>query len=131
MMKYLKAFIAGLALPGTVAPLVFLSLHLIGRLDVVSSIPIYLVPLGWGFWNALYLWAAWCPLRSWKSGMFVYGGILGLIYALLGTFVFGMPALLGMPGLVGYFPLVLAPVAYALVWGYLVSYLNSMFGLEF
>jgi len=130
-MKYLKAFIAGLAFPATIFPIIYFIISSVEGLAVLRTLPIYFVPLAWGVWNVIYFAVGKkCPIVKQNLRLYAHGAILGFIAALLVVFAFKIPLLLGATGSFIYAPLVVAPAIYSILWRYFVKYLNSLIGLE-
>jgi hypothetical protein len=130
-MKYLKAFIAGLAFPAIILPFVLLILNLVGKLDILGALPVYLLPLIWGVWNVFYFKIEKrCPIKCENCRLFASGACLGLLVAFLAVFVFKAPTLLGFTGAAVYAPLVIIPAVYAILWRYIVKYFNFLIGLK-
>ena len=134
-MKYVKAFIAGLAFPATVFPILYSGVYLGGQGEVrtvpVQFFPLF-IPLVFGLWNDLYfLIGKRCPVRDRNVRLWAHGGILGFLAAVFGVFVIGIPALLfNVTGGIQYLPLVVVPIVYGLIWRYVVKYLNDLVGLD-
>ena len=127
-MKYLKAFIAGLALPATALPLMLIITALAGKGYIVSIFAIHMLPLVWGLWNVLHAVGhkKKCPICGNPT---VMGAILGLIVALYAVFVVRITFVLGINPLFTYCPVIMAPITYALLWHYVVKPLNKTFGV--
>ena len=134
-MKYLRAFIAGLAFPATLLPIVYAVLY---SFDIgpVRSLPMQfmpiLFPLMFGLWNVL-CFSMFRPilgkhksLRLWISGI-----VLGLILAAIGIFRLDLPGLLfNQVGNIKYAYLVVIPLVYGLIWRYIIGYLNKLLRVE-
>jgi hypothetical protein len=127
----LRAYMAGIALPTMVIPLVIAALalaHPVERsfhlVDVVIF-PVGLAPNAWGLWNILYLRMR----RAREVPIGIFGGALVLVIA---PAAFLLQRSLGMmvwtPDLfaVG-FPIALA--LYYLAWKHVVANLNALLGI--
>ena len=134
-MDKLKAFIAGLAFPATVLPIVYTILYLANH-DAVVSLPLQFIPLFlplvFGLWNMLcFMFGDRCPIKNKSAHLWFTGASLGLLVALVGVFIIGLPELLfGWTGTMQYLPLIFVPIVYGLIWRYIVGYLNDLFGLS-
>jgi hypothetical protein len=131
MRPYLRAYLAGIALPTMVVPLVLLGLSLSGQtshafhIEDVLIFPIGLVPNAWGLWNMLYVW-----LRQRREiGAGPHGACLAV---LLAPAAFGLQVALGK---VVWTPAAFAvgfPVAvgaYYLAWKFVVGRFNDALGI--
>ena len=58
------------------------------------------------------------------------GASLGFLASLFVVFVFRATELLGLSGFVKYFPLVMMPLVWGLLWRYVVKHLNALVGLK-
>jgi hypothetical protein len=131
---YLRAYLAGIAIP-TVLLLVIMTSYTIIRyvwdfpipIERVIVFPMAAVPNAWGLWNVLY--RAFFAGRRVSLG--VFGGALPLLLAPGGYVV---ARLLGFT--VPHVVFVLAPFAlpvglilYYLVWKYFVGFLNAELGI--
>lgn len=134
MHPYLRAYVAGVAIPTVVLPLGF-AVFCVARFGYNVDVPVEralvfplaLVPGIWGLWNMLFVGLhgkRWLPL-GW------HGALLPVLLAPAGLAVaysVRLPVPDAAPALVGAFlPLGLA--TYYLAWKYLVRYLNEMFGV--
>jgi hypothetical protein len=131
MHPYLRAYLAGIALPTMLVPLVLLGLSLRGpsghafHIEDVLIFPIGLVPNAWGLWNMFYVWVR----RRREIGAGPYGACLAV---LLAPAAFGLQVALGKviwtPALFAIgFPVAL--VAYYLAWKFVVGRLNDALGI--
>ncbi len=127
-MKYLKAFIAGLIFPAALLPVVIFVISLSGKMDILEIAPIYMTPWIWGIWNVLYFSIGErCPIKKPNLRLWTTGASLGFLLALFVVFVFKVPALLlGLKGCWQYFPLIVMPLVYSILWRYVVKHLNSL-----
>jgi len=135
MVIYIKAFIAGLAFPASLLPIVYAILYVSGHRAVINVplqfFPLFL-PLVFGVWNILYFaMGKCCPVKGRYLRLWVTGAILGFLVALLGVFVIGLPTLLfGFTGALRYLPLVIVPILYGVIWRYIVGNLNELVDLK-
>lgn len=133
--KFLKVFIAGLTFPATILPFIYSFLFLSGN-NAVINIPVQFIPhylpIIFGLWNMLYFALGENnPIKNKNMRLWAWGALLGLIAALIGIFIIGLPELLyGLTGPLKYLPLIVVPVFYGLIWRYVVSSLNNLLGLE-
>lgn len=134
-MKYLKAYLAGIAFPATLLPIMYLSLffggHSAMRAGDLILMPL-LLPMLFGLWNGVYFMVLKsCPLKKEGSRLWAHGMILGLLVALIGVFIIGVPKILfGFTGILQYLPLIILPIIYGLIWRYVIAYLNQIVGLK-
>jgi len=131
MHPYLRAYMAGAALPTMVVPLVIVGIAVqqptVHGLHVedVLIFPIGLVPIAWGLWNALHVW-----VRRYRDiPCSVFGSLLPFILAPL---AFGLQLALDRviwtSGLFAIgFPVTLA--VYYLAWKHIVARFNDVLGL--
>lgn len=131
-MKYLKAFIAGLALPAALLPVVIFVISLLGKINILEIVPIYVIPWIWGVWNVLYFTIGEkCPIKKPNLRLWITGATLGFLLALVVVFGFKAPALLfGLTGYCQYLPLIAIPLVYSILWRFIVKHLNSLVGLK-
>jgi len=131
MHPYLRAYLAGIALPTMVIPLVILVLAIAGptshdfHIEDVVIFPIGLVPNAWGLWNMLYVWIR--RRRQINAG--IYGALLVAVIVPLAFGVqFALGKFLWTPELftIG-FPVAL--IAYYLAWKVVVSRINDILGV--
>ena len=131
MRPYLRAYLAGIALPTMVVPLVIAALalsHAGGHgtnLERVLIFPVGLAPNAWGLWNMLYVRLR--QSREVSIGLFGAGLVLLLVPAgygiqtALGQMVWTRELFaIGFPG---------ALVLYYLAWKQVVSRLNDLLGI--
>lgn len=134
-MNYVRAFLAGMAFPAAILPVVYSILYLSGHQEV-RTLPLQfmplLLPLVFGAWNILYFVVAErFPVRNSIRCLWAAGALLGFLVALVGVFVIGLPGiLLGLTGPMQYLPLVVIPVFYGLIWRFVVGSLDRLVGLE-
>jgi hypothetical protein len=131
MHPYLRAYLAGVALPTMVVPLVVVGLaffHPTGHpfhVEDVLIFPIGLVPNAWGLWNMFYVWLR--RHREVSAGLFGAGLVLVLgpmalgIQLALGKMLW-TPAVVavGLPATIG---------LYYLAWKHFVARLNDVLGI--
>jgi hypothetical protein len=130
-MRYLKAFIAGLAFPATVFPIIYSVILSVEALSPLRMLPLYFIPLAWGIWNVLYFAVGKrCPIKNQNYRLWATGAILGFLLALFVVFIFRIPILFGFSGIVQYAPLIMITIIYSIIWRYVVKYLNGLLGLE-
>lgn len=131
MHPYVRAYLAGIAVPTMVIPLVVIGLAIhqpdrLGfRIEEIAIFPIGLAPNAWGLWNALYVWLG----RRWELPIGPFGAALVLVLA---PAAFGLQLALdkvvwtaslfsvGLP---------LTVAAYYLAWKHLVARLNDLLGV--
>lgn len=130
-MKYVKAFMAGIVVPSIILPIILFFALLAGRPQVLTIPLLHFIPLFWGIWNMLYFafFKKAFPGKV-KVRLLLTGGLLGLLVAICGVFLSDFPAAIGLPRVLDYLPLILAPVIYALLWLYVVKPLNDLVGLS-
>lgn len=130
-MQYIKAFISGAIFPGIFMPIALLIATLKGNTELTNLTSLHLIPIIWGIWNILYFAFFKNSLKaSLNIRLLITGGILGLILASYAVFWLDLPTILGIPTQVHCLPLLVAPILYALIWRYVVKYLNDMVGLK-
>jgi len=134
-MKYLKAFIAGLAFPATLLPFIYLILYSAGHQAIhtqpLQFIPLF-IPLVFGLWNVGYfLVGNKCSIQQRNPRLWVTGISLGLLVGLVGIFMLHLPKLLfGFTGVLFYLPIIIVPIIYGIIWRYIVHSLNTVVGLK-
>ena len=131
MRPYLRAYLAGIALPTMIVPLVIAALALQHpaergfHLEDVVIFPIGLAPNAWGLWNMLHL-----RLRRWgEVPIGLFGAVLVLVIA---PAAYGLQLALGKmlwtPALIAIgFPITLA--LYYLAWKLVVGRFNVLLGI--
>ena len=131
MHPYLRAYMAGIALPTMVVPLVIVALSVLRpsghpfHVEEVLIFPIGLVPNAWGLWNMLYV-----RLRTTRE---IHPGVYGaLLVLVLAPAAFGIQVALGKvlwtTDLVAIgLPMTLA--GYYLAWKYIVARFNDILGV--
>jgi hypothetical protein len=131
MRPFLRAYLAGIALPTMVIPAVIVALalsHAGGRdanLERVVIVPVGLAPNAWGLWNMFYLRLR----RSREVPIGLFGAALVLLLAPAGYWVqtaLGQMVWTRDLFLIG-FPAALA--LYYLAWKHLVARLNDLLGI--
>lgn len=130
-MKFLKAFIAGLVVPAVILPLQLFLSYTFGDASLLSQPVLLLLPIAWGLWNVLYfsVFKFILPFGV-NEKLILTGFLLGLLLAIYGVFVLDLPRLVGIPSYLHFLPLIVAPILYALIWRYVVKFLNEVVGLE-
>ena len=132
---YLRAYMAGIAMPTMFLPFVLVSFCVAHfgygmalPLERVLVFPLALVPCLWGLWNMLY-----ALLRQhWRIPLGLHGAIVPLF---VGPLALLNARLLGIeipPYVFSALPVVLAvtTVVYYLVWKYVVGFFNELAGIE-
>ena len=142
---YLRAYLAGVFVPTLVLPLIligFITVRLMYQAPVpveqMLIFPMAAVPLLWGLWNMLWLWAA--PRTHIPIGL--HGAVLPLLLMPMGATLASCLGVLaiGSHGVVWFrlcflpytliAPMFLAALAgYYLAWKYLVGFLNRVMGI--
>lgn len=131
MHPYFRAYLAGIALPTMVVPIVIAGLAIVHptghpfRIEEVVIFPIGLIPNAWGLWNMLYVRLS--SHRAISAGMF--GAALVLVVAPLAYGLqYGLGKMLWTPSLfaVG-LPMALA--GYYLAWKLAVARFNDLLGV--
>jgi hypothetical protein len=131
MHPYLRAYLAGIALPTMLMPIVVLGVHLLHpaqagvAVEEVLIFPIGLAPNAWGLWNMLYVRLT--ARRRIPPGPFG-AALVPVIF----------PLALGLQMLLGHMLWTTAIVAvglpitlgvYYLSWKYIVGRLNNLLGI--
>jgi hypothetical protein len=119
-MEYFRAFIAGTVVPTIILPFAVCAAHYSGNTQILQIPFFHWLPVIWGLWNALYIYA----LKNYVNYALA-GAILGLLVAVYAIFWLDVPGILGI-GSYRFVPLVAAPILYAIVWHFLVKPLNHM-----
>ncbi len=121
-MHLFKAFVVGTIVPTIVLPIILLTAINAGKPELLGAFFLHLIPVIWGIWNVIaHKFLTYRP--------YVAGGILGLIVACIGIFCTNIPEILDL-GAFMYWPLVIAPVVYALIWNFIVAPLNRAFNVD-
>lgn len=129
-MNYLKAFIAGVIIPGILLPAILTLMTILGYGQVVAFMPIHYIPWVWGLWNMLYFVVCKDILPGdMNVRMWITGISLGILVAITGVFYLAIPSLLGLYDIYQYIPLIIVPILYGFIWRYFVKTLNQWFGL--
>ncbi len=131
MHPYLRAYLAGIALPTMVIPFVILVLAIAGptshdfHIEDVVIFPIGLVPNAWGLWNMLFVWVK----RQREIPVGVHGALLAVVIAPLAYSVqVAIGKMIWTPELFAIgFPISI--VAYYLAWKLVVGRLNNLLGV--
>lgn len=130
-MIYLKAFIAGIVVPSIILPILLFIAFYSGHPQILTIPFLHLIPILWGVWNILYF----AIFKQFLPGnitvrYLITGAVLGLIVALIGVFWLDIPTILGFPERYQYWPLILGPILYAILWWLFVKPLNAILGLK-
>jgi hypothetical protein len=131
MHPYLRAYMAGAALPTMLVPLVIVGIYVQQptvhgfHVEDVLIFPIGLVPNAWGVWNALHVWVR--GHRDVSSGAF--GTLLPFVLAPLAFLLqLGLDRVIWTPAMFAIgFPVTLA--VYYLAWKHVVARFNDALGL--
>lgn len=129
-MKYIKAFIAGIAIPATILQIAVLLEFIIGWPPIQQSLFFHQLPIIWAVWNIAYvayfkhIW----PGNTVVSYL-IHGAVLGVLL-LIPAFVLAIPKALGFTGRTEYFPIGFVPIIYALIWAFVLRPVNRLFGIE-
>jgi hypothetical protein len=130
-MKWLKAFIAGIVVPSIILPIILLLATYLGKTQVIATPFIHFIPVIWGLWNILYFAVLKNILpEDLDTRLWITGAILGFLVAIYGIFVAHLPDSIGIVGALRYFPLVLGPILYGVLWRFLVKDLNHILYLK-
>lgn len=129
--KFVKAFIAGMALPAVFLPLAYTVLFWSEpqplKAHPVQFLALYL-PLVWGLANVVYVKLSEdSSAKNVNSGMWVTGACLGFIVAVLGVFMLHIPTMIfgEMHGF-QFAPLIILPIVYGALFRYVVKWLNKV-----
>lgn len=128
-MKYVRAFIAGIIVPSVLLPFVLLIAVLNGRGAVLTVPILHFIPMFWGIWNVLYFAFKDSLPNQLDLRLLLTGAALGLLVAILGVFWVHLPTMMGMDQL-EYYPLLAAPIIYAILWRFVVKPFNDLMGLD-
>lgn len=131
MTKYIRAFIAGIALPAAILPIVLTLTVLFEHREILDSLFIHYIPPIWGAWNVAYF----AGVREMLPGpelvrYLLTGAILGLVLAVIGVFFIDLPGMLAITSMLRLAPLIGVPIFYALVWAFVVWTLNKLVGID-
>lgn len=130
MKDTLRAFIAGLALPSVVVPIIATTLFSMGKREILTEPFFHVIPLIWGLWNIFYFNTLRNIIPIKFLRLLITGAILGILIALFGVYWLHVPEKIGVPEQYHYLPLIGAPILYAIVWLFIVSRLNDLVGLK-
>lgn len=130
-MRFVRGFVSGAALPAFLMPFILCGFASYGYEDL-SKLPFFhFIPFVWGVWNGLTETICRKILPPNRIARLLLSGFfLGLLIALYGVFVEDLPERIGFPGDMIYLPLIVAPIAYAIVWVTIVNWLDSVVGLN-
>lgn len=133
--KFVKAFIAGMALPAVVLPIIYTLLYFNVRglitARTLQFVPMFL-PLAWGLANALCVKVQEdLKPRSINNSLLITGACLGFLVAVFGIFIAHIPTRVFGPNIdsLQFLPLILVPIIYALLFRYVVKWLNKLVGV--
>lgn len=130
-MNYIRAFIAGLALPSVLIPFLMSLLITLKKPQALDMPFFHFIPIFWGIWNVLFVLVFNKILRGdLGTRMLIAGAILGFLVAVYGVFWLNLPAVLGLSSVWGFLPLIGAPIAYAILWWLVVRPLNALLGVK-
>jgi hypothetical protein len=129
--RYVRAFLAGIALPTLVvcaAELVAILFfdRMEPRIQRALLLPVATNPVAWGLWNVA--WVA-CG-RRWRVQIGWHGAILAALLIGVGVFLAGRLDVSEVTPQRAGAVLIPIAVAYYLLWRYAVSFLNSVVGLD-
>jgi len=132
--KYIRAFVAGSAFPVMVSVIVF---YFLSRLilgfgeEGFTAIDFLTVPILVGLVNMLHVYALekW-PTKKINLRLILVGLIAGFVFALIGIYSNVPEELFGITGSLSYISLGLAPIGYAVIWRFVIKYLNIIVGLK-
>jgi hypothetical protein len=129
-MLYLRAFMSGIAIPTALLPIILCIGLALGKNELLSVPLLHYIPVIWGIWNVLYflVFRDFLPGREGLKYL-ITGAILGFILACVGVFWLHVPTIVGFTGEVVYYPLVIVPILYAILWAYGVRPLNKVVGI--
>jgi hypothetical protein len=131
MHPYLRAYMAGIALPTMVMPVVVAGLRVLHPVDHGFAVeellvfPIGLAPNAWGLWNVLYVWLTrhrHIPLGLFGAALVfvIFPGALA-IQMTLGKFLWTKEIVaVGLPLTIG---------VYYLAWKHVVAWFNDLLGI--
>lgn len=124
-------FGAGIIFPSIVVPFLILIFYILGKKELISILFLHFLPILWGIWNVLYFTVFHKILpRNETLRYLITGGVLGLLIALFGVFILHLPNVLGFPKSFTYWPLLIGPVLYAIVWLFIIKPLNHLIGIN-
>ncbi len=131
--KIVKGFIAGMALPAVILPIIDTLLQLKMPNITKSSVqflPIYL-PIAWGLANVIFLsMHKGSGSKTLNHGLVITGLCLGFLVAVYGVFILNVPTqVFGKGTNIEYAPLILVPIIYAILFRYVVKWLNKLVGV--
>ena len=93
--------------------------------------PLFL-PVFFGIYNMLYVEVTKKAAEKKKNqALWIMGAGLGVVLAIIGVFFLQIPTLLfGIKGAQRFFPLIIIPLLYGLIWRYIVKYCNQLLGVK-
>lgn len=129
-MRSLRAFIAGIVVPTILLPIFLFTVVVYGYPKILEYPVIHLLPVIWGVWNIFYIALRYTALpNSVNVRLPLMGGLLGFLLALYAVFGINVQESLGLAPEYYLLPLVVVPIAYAILWRALVKPLNDLLGL--
>lgn len=133
--RLIKAFLAGLAFPAVFLPFAFTLIYFSNNAILSEThfpLAVLYIPLLFGMANIIYQYTdSFCPLKGTKWRLWTNGAILGIIVASLGVFVWHVPEIVfGLDNDFKYFPFILLPIVYGIIFRYVVGYLNELFEIQ-
>lgn len=128
----LRYFVAGMAFPALMLT-IFYTLLFFSDNAAVQSEPLQfmplMIPLLFGITNVIYgaiTKGQTCRKRLWLSGI-----VLGLVVATVGILILKLPTkVFGVSPEYSYVPFIVLPIAYGLIFRYIVRWLNKVLGAE-
>lgn len=128
-MNLFRGFIAGIVLPTILLPiLLFTAIHY-GKEEILTIPFIHLIPVIWGIWYLLYFFIFKHILPgSFTLKYFITGAVLGFLIAYYGVYELHIPEILDFEEY-RHYPLVIAPIAYAIIWRIIVKPIGSFIGI--
>lgn len=131
--KLVKAFIAGLTLPAVVLPIMYTLLEFNVRnvfpQHTYHFIPMFL-PLAWGLANAIFIYLhKEGSSKGVNGGLIVTGACLGFLVAAFVVMTRVPEMVFGRGSNLQYLPLIVAPVVYAILFRFVVKWLNKLIGV--
>lgn len=133
--EVVKGLLAGMGFPALFLPIAYTVLYWFETQTLreypLQFVPLY-IPLIFGLTNLVYLSIRdKCPALDRKWQLWIVGGCLGFLVALIGVFGLHIPELvLGLSHGFKYLPLIGVPIIYGLIFRYIVNWLNELVGLN-
>lgn len=124
--RSIKIVAAGLFIP-TLVLLMISMFFTIFQVTIYRSILfIYLIPLMWGLWNLFYHSFLKAGSKMKRVDLFMVGCALGFIDAAIEISIVDMPSMINLTGNMKYILLIVLPLAYGLVWTFIMKPLNEV-----